>query len=131
MSILLFYTMQTYRLYALLFMEKFSKLKIFFSSITCSKTVDFIFLNGTGLCTGWPVIIHGRVVLVPGLVKHDLSSISCSTVAYTSVTFYKVPERYGYVYLVGLYMYTIHESELNIYYTYNTYFSILINTETL
>ena len=37
------------------------------------------------------------------LVKRDLSSVRYYTVAYTSVTFYKVPEQHGYVYLVGLY----------------------------
>ena len=34
------------------------------------------------------------------LVKHDLSSERYLTVAYTSVTFYKVPEKNGLVYLV-------------------------------
>ena len=33
------------------------------------------------------------------LVKRDLSSVRYWTVAYTSVTFYKVPEQHGQVYL--------------------------------
>ena len=37
------------------------------------------------------------------LVKRDLSSVRYCTVAYTSLTFYKVPEQHGHVYLVGLY----------------------------
>ena len=42
---------------------------------------------------------HGRVFLV-------LFPVYACTVAYTGqVTFYKVPEKHGHVYLVGLYMY--------------------------
>ena len=34
------------------------------------------------------------------LVKPDLYSVHYRTGAYTSVTFYKVPEKHGYIYLV-------------------------------
>ena len=46
-------------------------------------------------------VIHGRVVLVP--CKSDLSSVSYCTVANTSITFYKVPEQHGHVYLAGFF----------------------------
>ena len=36
------------------------------------------------------------------LVKRDLSSARQCTKAYTSVTFHKIPEQHGHVYLVGL-----------------------------
>ena len=32
------------------------------------------------------------------LVKRDLSSVSYCSVAYTNVTFYKVPEQHGHIY---------------------------------
>ena len=43
-------------------------------------------------------------VLAWYLVKRGLSSVRYCTVAYTIVTFYKVPEQHGHVYLVGLYI---------------------------
>ena len=38
------------------------------------------------------------------LVKHDLLSVRYCIVAYTGVTFYKVPEQNGHVNLIGLYI---------------------------
>ena len=54
------------------------------------------------LSTGWPDI-HGFVFLVPcktWLVQCTLINIS----VHTSVTFFKVPEHHGHVYLVGWYL---------------------------
>ena len=39
------------------------------------------------------------------LVKRDFYSARYCTKAFTSITFYKVPEQYGHVYLVRLYLY--------------------------
>ena len=55
------------------------------------------------------VVIQGdqlcMAVFIWYLVKRDcpVSRVLCCTVAYTSVTFSKVPEQHGHVYLVGLY----------------------------
>ena len=57
------------------------------------------------LHTWWPVI-HGHVCF-RYLVKRDLSSVGYCKVAYTSATFYKVPEQHDHVYLVGLYTCTL------------------------
>ena len=45
----------------------------------------------------WPCVFGN-------LIKRDLSSVCYSTVAYTSATFFKVPEQLGHVDLVGLYL---------------------------
>ena len=51
------------------------------------------------LCTGWP-FKHDRFWQ---LVKHDLSTAQCTycTVSFTNLTFHKVPEQHGHVYLIG------------------------------
>ena len=41
------------------------------------------------------------------IVKPHLTSVRFCTVAYTFVTFYKVPEQHDHVYLVGLYLYVM------------------------
>ena len=43
--------------------------------------------------------LHGRVFLVP---YKTLPDVRHCTIAYTSVTFYKVPEQHGHVDLTGL-----------------------------
>ena len=52
-------------------------------------------------------LVHGHqlymAVLVWYFVIRDLSSVRYYKVAYTCMTFCKVPEQHGHVYLVGLY----------------------------
>ena len=51
---------------------------------------------------GWFKLQVDQLYIAVYYVNRDLSSERYCTVAYTSVTFYKVPEQHGHVYLVGL-----------------------------
>ena len=79
-------------------MGKVYKLK---KKLDTYRTFIFFLFFFKLLISGWSVI---EAVCFWYIVKHDLSSVRYCTVAYTSVTFYKVPEQHGRVYLVGLYM---------------------------
>ena len=72
------------------------------------------------------------------LVKRDLSSVRYCRVAYTIVTFYKVPEKHDHVYLVGSrctlakrilrrYTYTVSDKNIFMYFTELLYTNYVVN----